>query len=596
MTVPAMRLLEQCWQDVRFGFRMLRKNPGFTIVAVLTLALGIALNTAVFGLLDAVLLHQLAYPDAERLVWLSDYDEGWGDGMVSPAAYHIWKESTTSFEQMVGYGNEDAALTVGAESTQERIAYVEYDFGELAGAQPSLGHLFHPKEPNTIVLSHELFVRRFGADPNVIGKTVTLDGHLFTVTGVLTQGFEFLFPQEPSERRRQIDAYVPLSPAVMGVWSVTEPQYQAIKNDVGPTPWAVYVIAKLKRGITFAHARSEMEGIFDRVKKEHYPVWRQDTHLHMAVLKDRVIGDGRRALLIMQGAVGFVLLIVCVNIASLLLARALTRQKEMAVRLAVGVGWPRLVRQFVTESVLLTSIGGIAGLLLAKGILVAMIRLGSEVIPRITQASMNSEVLAFNFAASLVMGLVFGLTLALGIKPVNLQNALKSDTSHASVGGRRTGVRELLTVVQFALALVLLTGAGLMAKSFWLMTTYPPGFEPAKILSMRVTLYGKRYATLLQRGEYVSELLRRIEAVPNVEAAGVHQGTLNAAVKVDGVSSSPGREPYAAIQGVSVGYLRAMGLRLNRGSWPADGSFDTFVVNESFVRRRLVPRSRLEDT
>ena len=565
---------------------MLHKSPGFTTVAVLTLALGIGANTAVFSLVNAVLMRPLAYPNSDRLVWLSNYDEGWGDGMVQPAAYALWKSAATCFESMIPYGTRDAALMSAGESTQEMVASIGDGFWEGAGARSSLGRLFTPGESNTIVLSHQLFRRRFGGDPNVIGRSVALNGHAFTIAGVLPESFQFLFPQEPtSDERSEIDAYIPLPNATMKVWSVTEQQFESLESIVGPTPWAVYVVGKLKPGATFAQARAEMEAIFEGVRREHYPSWQQDTKLHIAPLKDRVTGNARVALLSILGAVCFVLLIACANIANLLLARASTRQQEFAIRVAMGAGAARLIRQLVVESVLMTFLGGAFGLALARAALTIVIRLGTESIPRIGDARLNWQVLLLTFAISLATGLLFGLVPALAIPGRNLQDALKKDAGWLPAGARHLRIRELLSTAELALAIVLLTGAGLMVKSFWEMTVYPPGFVPEKILTMGVSLYGQKYATLLQKDAYIRELLRRIEAVPDVAAAGIHQGTLTTAIKIEGAPPSPpGKEPYAAIQGVSAGYLRAMGVRLIRGSWPAEDSFDTFIVNSSFAR------------
>ncbi len=581
-----VNFVESLIQDLRFALRMLCKSPGFTAVAVLTLALGIGMNTAVFSVVNAVLLRPLGYPDANRLVWLSDHGD-WGDNMVSPAAYILWRDAANSFESMVAYGNQDLALMTAGESTQERIASIADNFWGVTGAQPVLGRLFGPGEPNTMVLSHELLVRTFGGDPRVVGKTITLNGHPFTITGVLPRNFQFLLPQQFSEERREIDAYIPLPDAVLRLWSVTEAQYETVAESAGPTPWAVYVVGKLKPDVQFAGARAEMESIYSRVEQEHYPSWARDQRLHIAPLKEKLMGNTQPALIVIFGAVGFVLLIASANIANLLLARASTRQKEIAIRTAVGAGQGRLISQFLVESILLALLGGTAGLVVARWSLAIMVRLGSEVIPRVAQAKIDGRVLVFTLVTSLGTGLLFGLSPALSFFRRNLHDALKDDAGKLSEGASRLRLGGLLMAAELALGIVLLTAAGLMLKSFWRMNTYPAGFDPEKILVMRVSLYGQQYAVWLQQDAYIRELLRRIASVPGVEAAGVHRGTLNTAVKVEGAPTLPGKEPYAAVQGVSAGYLRAMGAALVRGDWPRDGSFDTFVVNESFVRDTL---------
>ena len=545
------------------------------------------MNTAVFGVVNAVLLHPLAYPHAERLIWLSDHSD-WGDNMVSPAAYVLWRDAASSFESMVAYGNQDLALMTAGESTQERIASITDNFWEVTGARPALGRLFTPAEQNTIVLSHALFERRFESDAGVIGKTVTLNDHPFTITGVLPQNFPFLFPQQFSDERREIDAYIPLPNPALKIWSVTVPQYEAVTQSVGPTPWAVYVVGKLKPNVPFAGARAEMEGIYSRVEQEHYPSWARDERLHIAPLKEKLVGNTRLALMVIFGAVGFVLLITSTNIANLLLAKTSTRQREIAIRAALGAGHGRLIRQFAAESALLALLGGAAGLAVARWTLTIMVRLGAEIVPRVAQATLDGRALGFTLAVSLVTGLLFGLSPALSFLRADLHDALKDDAGKFSVGTRRLRLRGLLMAGELALAIVLLTGAGLMLKSFWRMNTFPAGFEPEKILDMRVSLYGQRYATWPQQDAYIRELLGRIESVPGVQAAGVHRGILNTAVKVEGAPAlPPGKEHYAAVQGVSPGYIRAMGVPLLRGEWPRHDSFDTFLVNESFVRKTL---------
>ncbi len=581
--------LHQLLQDVRYGLRTLRRNPAFAAVVIFTLALAIGMNTAVFSVIDASLLQPLPYPNADRLVWLSDHGD-WGDNMVSPAAYVLWRDAASSFESMVAYGNQDLALMSAGESTQERIASITDNFWSVTGAQPALGRLFRPGEPNMIVLSHALFERRFGSDPRVIGKTVTLNGHQFTIKGVLPGNFRFLFPQEwwSWDERRDIDAYIPLPGALLKLWFVRASEEETITKSLGPVSAAVYVVGKLKPKVSIKRARAEMETIYARIKQEHYASWERDLTLHIAPLKNKLVGNARSAVMMLFGALGFVLLIASANIANLLLARASTRQREIAIRAAIGAGGGRLIRQFLVESILLALLGGAAGLAVARWSLAIMVRLGSEVIPRVGQASIDAQVLTFTVAISLAAGLLFGLGPALSFGRSSLHDALKGEGRRSVMGAGWLRLRGLLTAAELALAVVLLSGAGLMLKSFWRMNRYPPGFEPEKILVMRVALSGQKYSVWLQQDAYIRELLRGIEAVPGVEAAGVHRLTLNTAVKVEGATPTPpDKEPYAAVQAVSAGYLRAMGVPLVRGNWPRDESFDTFVVNEAFVRETL---------
>ena len=591
-----MTWLGQLSQDIRFAFRMLRRNRGFTAVVILTLGLGIGMNTAVFSVVNAVLLRPLTYPDADRLVWLADYDYkyGWGDNWVSPAAYVLWKDQAHSFESMIAFGNQDLAFITAGESTQERTASITDGFWGTTGARPELGRLFTPGEPDTMVVSHALFERRLGSDPHVIGKAVTVNGHEFTITGVLPRDFRFLFPQQTNsgDERREIDAYIPLPKAALSFWQVTVEQWEKVTRTAGPVPHAVCVVGKLKPNIPLEVARAEMETIYARVAQEHYPSWKREfVRLHVASLKDKLAGQARSALLVLFGAVGFVLLIAGANVANLLLARASTRRAEIATRAAIGAGRARLIRQCLAESVLLALLGGAAGLVLTRWALAIIIRLGSEVIPRAGQATIDSRVLAFTLAISLATGLLFGFGPALSIARGNLHDALKDEGRTSSMGSNRLRVRGVLVAAELALAIVLLTGAGLMVKSFWRMNTYPPGFEPEKILVMRVSFHGPQYTDWLQKDAYILELLRRIKTLQGVEAAGVQRVTLNTAVKVEGAPPMPpGKQPFAAAIAVSTGYLRAMGMPLLKGRWSREDTFDTFVVNEAFVREYLPNR------
>lgn len=462
--VRRMRLFEELWQDVRYGLRMLRRNPGFTAVVILTLALGIGMNTAVFSALNSVLLRSLPYPDAERLVWVANHDnyfrqDTWG----SRADYVLWREQAHSFESMAAYGNQDLALVAADRASQERIASVTGDFWSMTGARPAFGRLFSQGEADTIVLSYRLFERRFGADSQVIGKSVTLNGHAFTIAGVLSEGFRFLFPQQwvSGDERREIDAYISIPDAV-------ETPGQGVAQKRGPAPFWVSVVGKLRPNVPIEQARAEMETIHVRIAQE-YPTPLRNRSLRFIPLKEKLVGSARTALLVLLAAVGFVLLIASVNIANLLLARASVRQREIAIRAALGAGRMRVIRQLLVESVLLALLGGMAGLLLSRWCLAIMVRLGSEAVPRLGETQTDGWVLLFTLGVSLSTGLLFGLGPAISLGRTNLQDALKVDARTSSAAARGLRGRGWLVAVQLALAIVLLTGAGLMLKSFWRM-------------------------------------------------------------------------------------------------------------------------------
>ncbi len=568
------RFLDELWHDVRYGLRMLRRNPGFTTVAILTLALGIGMNTAVFSVLNSVVLRSLAYPDAERLVWLANHDDYFKhDTWGSRADYVIWKDQAHSFESMAAYGNQDLALVADDHASQERIASVTGDFWNITGARLAFGRLFRPGEPSAIVLSYRLFERRFGGDSQVVGKSVTLNGHSFAVAGVLSEDFRFLLPQQwvSGDERREIDAYISIPDAA-------ETPGQPVTQKRGPAPFWVSVVGKLRPNVPIEQARAEMETIYTRIARE-YPTPLRNRSLHFIPLKDKLVGSARTALMVLLAAVGFVLLIASANIANLLLARASVRQREIAIRAALGAGRMRVIRQLLVESVLLALLGGMAGLLLSRWCLAIIVRLGSEAVPRLGDTQTDGWVLLFTLGVSLVTGVLFGLGPAISLGRTNLHDALKVDarTSSAAAGGLRG--RGWLVALQLALAIVLLTGAGLMLKSFWRMNAKPPGFAPESILVMRVSLSGPQYRNWPPQEAYLHELLRRVNTVPGVRAVGIDCGTLTTAVRVEGSQQT------SSVRFVSPGYLRAIGVPLIKGRWPTEReSLDVVLVNQSFAR------------
>ena len=580
--VRSMRFLEELWKDVRYGLRMLRRNPGFTGVVIATLACGIGMNTALFSVINAVLLRQLAYPEADRLVWLADYDYLYEhrDNYVSRAAYIQWREQAHSFEGMTGYGNQDLALIKGDQSSQERIASITGDFWNLVGARTVLGRLFSPTEGQMMVLSHALFQRRFGGDPRVIGDTVTVNGHTFTITGVLSADFRFVFPQQfvNGDEVRDIDAYIPLPDALMRFPVSGVKRWEEMTQAFGPASYNLRVVAKIKRDASMEKARAEMETVYANVARD-YPSYKRHVRLHFAPLKEKLVGSARTGLMVLLAAVCFVLLIASVNIANLLLARASVRQREIAIRAALGAGRMRVIRQLLVESVLLALLGGMAGLLLSRWCLMIMVRFGSEAVPRLGETQTDGWVLLFTLGVSLLTGLLFGLGPAISLGKTNLHDALKVDarTSSSGAGGLRG--RGWLVALQLSLAIVLLTGAGLMLKSFWRMNAKPPGFAPESILVMRVSLSGPQYRSWPPQEAYLYELLRRVNTAPGVLAAGIDCGTFNTAVRVEGAQQT------SAVRFVSPGYLRAIGVPLIKGRWPTDGeSLDVVLVNQTFAR------------
>jgi putative ABC transport system permease protein len=591
--VPALVWLEQSVQDLRYASRVLRRNPAYTTAIVLTLALGIGMNTAMFSVVNAVLLQPLPYPSPERLIHLANGEPSCGpfDCMVSRADYVLWRAQAHSFEKMAAFGNEDVALVDGDTSDTERVASITGDFWDITGAKPAVGRLFGSKEPNVLVLTWAVFEHRFSSNPAVLGKTVIVDGHPFTITGVLPKDFRFVFPQELStgDELRVIDAFIPL-PAVYEVPGdpiETNPK-------LGPMPVWVRVVGRLKPNVPFNRAKAEMQGIFERIVRS-YPkgfvhMYREETirYFRFMLLTERLVGGSRFALMVLFGAVVFVLLIATSNIANLLLARSSTRQRELAIRTSLGAGRMRIVRQFLAESILLALLGGIAGLVLARLALILIIWIGSQAIPRIAETRIDGWVLAFALALSLATGVLFGLAPASSFWRRNPDEVLNVRATSASASPLR--LRGLLVSLELAMAIVLLSAAGLMLRSFWHMNDYPPGLAPDKILVMKVSLSGGPYfKNWPQQDAYLNELSRRIASVPGVQAFGIDCGALNQPIDVEGVPSGPpNARPAVALRAVSPGYLRVIGVGLTQGHWPTEReTFDVVLVNQSLAWRTV---------
>lgn len=578
-------------QDIGYGLRMLRRNPGFSAAVMLTLALGIGMNTAMFSVMDAVLLHRVPYPEASRLIWVASYDTGYEsdvDHRLLPSDYAFLRQQASSFDSMAAYSNEDLAVVYGGEGTTERIASVSGDFWSMTGAQPALGRLLGSGEPRAVVLSWQLFERRFHSDPGVIGKLVAIDGHPFQIVGVLARSFHLLLPQflYPEDERREMDAYisVPNEGLDLPISAYRMDNWDKISQELGPTPSFVWVVARRKPDVPLKRAQAELESIYQRLIKERPTIYHTHSTLRVEALKSKLTGNVRPALLVLAGAVAFVLLIVCANVANLLLARASSRQREVAIRRALGAGRSRLLRQFLTESFLFAGGGALVGTALATGIIAAMVRLASGAIPRLGEARVDGWVLLFTLMVSLAAAFVFGFGPAASLLTSDVHDPLKQEAATTSAGAGRLRLRAALVTVEVSLAVVLLSGAGLMLKSFWHMNDFPPGFSPDKIVVMNISFSGPGYRAWPQQHAYIDELFRRIESVPGVQATGVHCSTFNTNIQVAGRADEDAT--FAAIEYVSPGYLQAMGVPLLEGHWPTENeALDVVIVNQSFARR-----------
>ncbi|HTT65445.1 MAG TPA: ABC transporter permease [Bryobacteraceae bacterium] len=558
--------LEQLVQDLRYGLRRLIRNPGLAAVVILTLALGIGMNTAVFSVVHTVLLRPLACPHPERLVWIGTYNPNIKRDTADSPDFGYWREHALSFTAMAAYGPQQAAMTTPREAHQASGVVIAGDFWKLAGVRPALGRLFAPQEQNTVVLAWDLFERQFAADPRVIGKSVAVDGHPATITGVLPRDFHFQFPMWwQSLEPRPVEAYFPL------------PAKDIANGRI------VNVVASLKTGVRDARALAELDVLTRRAHEgrgDQAP--EPGAGLRVEPLADKLTGSARPALFVLQAAGAFVLLIAVLNIANVLLARATVRQREIAIRAAVGAGRGRVIRQLLAESVLLALIGGAAGLALAHSALAILIRLSPNAVPRLEEAAIDGAVLAFTLVVSVGTGILFGSGPALALRRANLQDALK-DGARTSAGASGLRLRGLLVAVELALAIVLLIGAGLMLKSFWRMYAHPPGFVPESILTMKVRPEGQGYGGKPAHETYIRELLRRVEASPGVEAAGVSTWFLFAGVPFPS-DSSPNQQHTIRLNAISPHYLKALGVRLLRGRW-LNQTDSGVLLNESMARQ-----------
>ncbi len=548
--------LETFWADVRYGLRMLRRSPGFAIVAVLTLALGIGANTAIFSVVNAVLLRPLPYKDAARLVIVRESTRHQSAVSVSYPDFLDWRRQSRSFSEMVAIHNLNFNLS-GVTQPESIAAYeVSPDFLSLLGVRPILGRNFlaseeHEGTPPVVLLSYQFWQSHFGGSLDVLGRTLTLDGRSFAIVGVLPASFHFL---------DRTDVLAPI-----GAWTGDEAISE--RGDRGD----MIVIGRLAPGATFAQGRAEMQGIASRLDKE-YPKTNSGIGVALSPIRDEFVSDIRLELLILFGAVIFVLLIACVNVANLFLARGADRGKEMAVRIAFGASQSRVIRQMFTESLVLTLLGGILGVLLA----VSGTKIASHLILpasfQITNVRMDGGVFLFVGGVIVVVAFAFGLIPALqGIRS-DLQAELKEGGRNSTPTARQNRLRAALAVAEISLALILLAGAGLMTKSLYRLLSVNPGFRPERVLTMEMDLRTAQYAKDPVIRNFWKLLLDRVRAIPGVQTAAVgtdipmtsnHNRT---DITLDGFPlPRPGDFPHPDIHTVSPDYVRTLGIPLLRG-------------------------------
>src|SRR5262245_2667951 len=580
------RLEDEMFQDLRYGMRMLLNRPGFSAVVILVLALGIGATSAIFSVVNPVLLRPLPYPEPDQLMMVSPTSKRGGrSGSVNTATgpdYVEWRNQCRSCEQVAAYsGTEPNNLTGGAEPDRVGVAQVTANLFATLGAQPILGRTFLPQEtgrslfvsdgaatgPTAVILSYGLWLRRFGADPAVIGKMVKVEGDACAVIGVMPDGFKF-----PDEA----EAWTPVAISTR-------------RNNA-----YLRVIARLQTGVPRAQAQAELMTIASRLEQE-FPQTNRGRSVNLVPLQENVVGNVRSSLLIFLGAVGFVLLIACANVANLLLARAATRQKEMAVRAALGASRLRIIRQLLTESLLLALAGGGLGLLLAFGTLKLLLAFAPQGIPRLSDINIDPWALGFTLLLSVLTGVVFGLAPALQASRLDLNATLKEGGTRATGGPSRHRLRGLLVIAEVSMALVLLIGAGLLLKSFTRLRETKLGFNPDRVLTASVTLPEADYTTTARMKAYYQQALARLAAHPEAQAVGVVNRLPlgNTGVGIQGdlrVEGEQAERPgvTASKLAVSGDYFRALGIPLLKGRSfnERDGadSPGVVIISESLAR------------
>ncbi len=583
--------MSQVLQDCRYGWRMLRKNAGLTVVVVLSLAIGIGANSAIFSVVDALLLRPLPYPESERLanIWLHSPGIGIFRDWPSPGQYADIQKEHHSFEEMAIARLQDFTLT-GLERP-ERIDGVRASSSlfHMLGARLLLGRLLGPEDdkpgdPHVVVLSYELWKRLFSGDPNMIGKSIRLRGEPYTVVGVLRPEFRLSTEVMPSEGpMEKADLFLPLP------FSVEFAQRRGDEN--------YNVMVRLKRGVTVAEAQADIDVIAARIREKD----KRDRTFGMTVvgLQEQVVGDVRRAVLVLLGSVAMVLLIACANVANLLLARAAGREKEIAIRTALGAGGLRIARQLLTESLLLAVAGGAAGLMIARVTLYMVRAINPGNIPRLEDIEINGAVLGFTFGISIVTGILFGLAPAWRAMKVDVNGSLKSGGRNTqSDGGLRLGrhqLRGLLVAAELAFSLMLLVGAGLLIRSFVRLESVPPGYTTEHVLTMNVWATGPKYREERATIEFFQEIARRIARLPGVQAEGTVSGLPLAGsigwggIHVEGYTPPAGQELQVDTRTASVDYFRTMEIPLVRGRFfSEDDQLDSprvAIIDAKFAQR-----------
>jgi putative ABC transport system permease protein len=567
-------------QDLRYGFRLLLRAPGFSAIAIGALAIGIGANTAIFSIVNTLLIQGLPYRDADRLavVWEHNLPRDRRSNVVSPGNFIHWREMNQVFEDIAAVGMTfNLVLTGGGEPEELPMQFVSAQFFPILGVQPTIGRTFTTEEDRprsrVAVISHRLWTRRFNGDRSVLERPITFDGNAYSVIGVMPAGFSFL--------DKTVDVWLPVgfsaeSRTPRGRW--------------------LQVVGRLKPELTFERAQEEMTRVAGALT-QMFPDFNTGWTARVVPLREQLTGDVRSPLVVLVGAVAFVLLIACANVANLLLARATARHRELAVRSALGAGRARLVRQLLAESLILALAGGVAGLLLAQWALTFLRAVVAERLPiqRLEVVGIDGWVLLFTLSASLLSGLLFGVVPALTAAGTGLNDSLKEGGRTGS-GGRGSRTRAVFVVVEVALAVVLLVGAGLLMRSFLHLLDVNPGFDSTRTLTMRVSLPPARYRSDAEMAQFFNRLFQQIDALPGVESSGAVSflpltGLASAtSMEIIGQPRPPrGQDHVADVRVVTHDYFKAMGVPLLQGrlfdAREAAESTDRVIVNEALAKK-----------
>ncbi len=575
-------VLQEIARDVRFGLRMMARGPGFTTVALITMALGIGGTTAMFSVVNGVLLKPLPYPDAERIVYLRENNmpRGWTSFTIAPGNFRDWQDQNRSMEVMAAYRSRTVTYSGGDRPHRLSAIRISEEFLGILGGEPVLGRGFgaedmDPNRAGVVLLDHGFWEQSFGGDPEVLGSNMVLDGESHTVIGILPKGWRHPFSRD------DVEVLLPLRPETW--W--------------GRSNHFLYGIARLRPGVTVEQAQADLSSVAVALEAE-YPETNAGWGVSVRPLDDVLLGQSRPQLLILLASVGLVLLIACVNVAQMTLARGSVRGHELAIRTALGAGRGRVVRQLLAESLLLSLLGGALGVVLALGCLRGLAVGWSEILPRMEEIDLNVTVLLFTAGLSVASGLLFGLFPALSVSGSNIGEALRRSGWGVSGDSSRRRVRAGLVVIEVSLAVVLLVGSGLLIRSFLALRNEDPGFETGGRLTLTTPLLNSKYPTADDLRSYGDAALERLTAVPGVESVTlttlipVSERDWISELEIEGRTQSNEDEVASAlIYRVSPGYFETMGVPLRTGReftpYDREGTVPVVVVSESFARDYL---------